>query len=263
MTAPRAKTARMKRTRTVLSLSLASLAFAAACKSNEEPTSSTPNPNAPSSAAATTAIASIAPPKPQGPLASTVHPDLLDPSKASEKAPAVFKAKFTTTKGDFVVEVHRDWAPNGADRFYNLVKMGFFDDTRFFRAIDGFMVQFGISGDPAVAAKWANSNIQDDAVKQSNTRGYVTYAQTGAPNSRSTQVFINYGDNHNLNEQRFAPFGQVTSGMDVVDSLFKGYGEGAPQGRGPSQGLIQTQGNAYLDSKFPKLDGVKQAVIAP
>ena len=255
----------MKRTRPVLTLSLVSLALAAGCSKSEEPTSSTPNPNAPSSAAATAAVAAstVTPPKPQGPLASTVHPDLLDPSKASEKAPAVFKAKFTTSKGDFVVEVHRDWAPNGADRFYNLVKMGFFDDTRFFRAIDGFMVQFGISGDPAVAAKWSNSNIQDDPVKQSNKRGYVTYAQTGAPNSRSTQVFVNYGDNVNLDGQRFAPFGQVTSGMDVVDSLYKGYGEGAPQGRGPSQGLIQSQGNAYLDSKFEKLDRITKAVIAP
>jgi peptidyl-prolyl cis-trans isomerase A (cyclophilin A) len=186
-----------------------------------------------------------------------VHPDLLDPSKANEKAPAVFKAKFTTTKGDFVIEVHRDWAPNGADRFYNLVKMGFFDDTRFFRAIDGFMVQFGISGDPAVSSKWQSQSIQDDPVKQSNKRGYVTFAQTSAPNSRSTQVFVNYGDNSRLDGQRFAPLGQVTTGMDVADSFFKGYGES------PSQPLIQSQGNAYLDSKFDKLDRIKQAVIAP
>jgi peptidyl-prolyl cis-trans isomerase A (cyclophilin A) len=250
----------MKRTTTLL---MAALALAA-CKTTDEPSTSTSSSSTANTANAAAAATSAAtPPKPQGPLASTVHPDLLDPSKASEKAPAVFKAKFTSTKGDFVIEVHRDWAPNGADRFYNLVKMGFFDDTRFFRAIDGFMVQFGISGDPAVASKWSNSNIQDDPVKQSNKKGFVTYAQTGAPNSRSTQVFINYGDNGNLDGQRFAPFGQVVTGTDIVDSLYKGYGEGAPQGRGPSQGQIQSQGNAYLDAKFPKLDGIKQAVIVP
>ena len=192
-----------------------------------------------------------------------MHPDLLDPSKFTATAPAVFKAQFTTTKGDFVVEVHRDWAPNGADRFYNLVKSGYFDDTRFFRAVDGFMVQFGISGDPAVNDKWHVSNIQDDAVKQSNKRGFMTFAQTGAPNSRSTQIFINYGDNSRLDATRFAPFGQVTKGMDIVDSLYKGYGEGAPVGKGPNQGLIQSKGNAYLDSQFPLLDGVKTAVILP
>ena len=158
--------------------------------------------------------------------------------------------------------MHRDWSPNGADRFYNLVKMGFYDDVRFFRAIDGFMVQFGISGDPAVSSKWSSSNIQDDpAGKQSNKRGYVTFAKTGAPNSRSTQVFVNYGDNSRLDSGGFTPFGQVTQGMDVVDSLYKGYGEGAPSGRGPDQGAVQGRGNAYLDSAFPKLDGVKHAEI--
>src|SRR5580700_1608548 len=140
------------------------------------------------------------PPQPGGkepPRGPGPKPSLLNPASLRAKAPDDFKAQFTTTKGDFVVEVHRDWAPNGADRFYNLVKSGFFDDTRFFRAIDGFMVQFGISGDPAVASKWHVSNIQDDAVKQSNKKGFVTFAQTNAPNSRSTQVFINYGDNGN------------------------------------------------------------------
>jgi peptidyl-prolyl cis-trans isomerase A (cyclophilin A) len=248
-------------TRSTPALLLAALALAA-CKTNDEPTSS-PSTSGATSAATIPAAASAAAPKPQGPLASTVHPDLLDPSKANAKAPDVFKAKFSSTKGDFVIEVHREWAPNGADRFYNLVKVGFFDDTRFFRAIDGFMVQFGISGDPAVAAKWSNQNIQDDTVKGSNKRTFVTFAQTGMPNSRSTQVFINYADNVSLDGQRFAPFGQVVSGMDVVDSLYKGYGEGAPGGRGPSQGLIQSQGNAYLDSKFPKLDGIKQATVLP
>jgi peptidyl-prolyl cis-trans isomerase A (cyclophilin A) len=223
----------------------------------------------PQAAASTLAPPPVAPPPPPPPaaaaasaaLAGTLHPALLDPSRASEKAPDAFKAKFTTTKGDFVIAVHRDWSPNGADRFYNLVKLGFFDDTRFFRAISGFMVQFGISGDPAVAAKWQNANIPDDAVVQSNKTGFVTFAQTSLPNSRSTQVFINYGNNVNLDAMRFAPFGQVTEGMNVVESLFTGYGEGAPGGAGPSQGRIQAQGNAYLDQSFPKLDAIKHAEI--
>jgi peptidyl-prolyl cis-trans isomerase A (cyclophilin A) len=189
-----------------------------------------------------------------------VHPDLLDPSKAKDRAPDVFQAKFVTTKGDFVVEVHRDWAPNGADRFFNLVKMGFYDDTRFFRAIDGFMVQFGISGDPAVNARWQNAGIVDDPSKQSNKRGYVTFAQRGMPGTRTTQIFINYKDNANL-DPTFPAFGQVVQGMDVVDAVYKGYGEGAPRGAGPDQGRIQSQGNTYLDANFPQLDGVKQARI--
>lgn len=190
-----------------------------------------------------------------------VHPLLLDPANAKETAPNVFKAKFTTTKGDFVIEVHRDWSPNGADRFYNLVKLGFYDDTRFFRAVDGFMVQFGISGDPAVSSKWQEHGIPDDPVKHSNTRGTVTFAQKGTPGSRTTQIFINSVDNARLDPSRFAPFGEVVQGMEVVDSLFKGYGEGAPMGMGPDQGHIQAEGNAYLDAKFPKLDGVKKAEI--
>jgi peptidyl-prolyl cis-trans isomerase A (cyclophilin A) len=230
------------------------------CAKNDEPASTT------SSSGGTPAAAvsgSVATPKPQGPLASIAHPDLLDPLKAQTKAPDTFNATFTTTKGDFVVQVHRDWAPNGADRFYNLVKSGFFDDTRFFRAVDGFMVQFGISGDPAVSGRWKDANIQDDPVKGSNKRGFVTFAQTSAPNSRSTQVFVNYGDNSRLDGMRFAPFGEVVKGMDVVDSLYKGYGEGAPGGHGPNQMLIQSQGNAYLDQSFPKLDAVKHAEITP
>jgi peptidyl-prolyl cis-trans isomerase A (cyclophilin A) len=257
-------------TKVIAPVALTFLALAGCSKSDE----STPTSASTSAAATTSAVVNAmsagpgstatAPPAPvaAGPLASTVHPDLLDPSKAKEKAPAVFKAKFTTTKGDFVIEVHRDWAPNGADRFYNLVKMGFFDDTRFFRAVENFMVQFGITGDPTVNAKWSNANIEDDPVKQSNTRGFVTFAQSNMPNSRSTQVFINYSDaNARLDGMRFAPFGKVVEGMDIVDSLYKGYGEGAPMGAGPDQGRIQAQGNAYLDGKFPKLDGTKHAEI--
>ena len=228
-----------------------------ACAKNDEPasTSSSSAGGASTAAAATPTAAAPTPAKPSGPLASTVHPDLLDPSKLTAKAPDLFQAKFTSTKGEFVIEVHRDWAPNAADRFYNLVKGGFFDDTRFFRVVDGFMVQFGISGDPAVASKWNSANIPDDPVKQSNKPGFVTFAQTNSPNSRSTQVFINYGDNARLDATRFAPFGQVIKGMDAVNGIYKGYGES------PNQALIQSQGNAYLDSKYPKLDGTTHAEI--
>jgi peptidyl-prolyl cis-trans isomerase A (cyclophilin A) len=185
---------------------------------------------------------------------------LYDPASLNEKAPATFKAKFDTSKGPFVVEVKRDWAPNGADRFYNLVKNGFYDNTRFFRVIPGFMVQYGINGDPKVAAAWRDANIKDDPVKQSNARGMMTFATAG-PNTRTTQVFINFGKNDFLDGQGFSPVGKVVSGMDVVDSLYGGYGEGAPNGNGPNQGLIQQQGNAYLEQQFPKLDYVKKATI--
>ena len=189
------------------------------------------------------------------------NPALLDPSLAKEKAPDKFKAKFTTTKGDFVIEVTRDWAPQGADRFYNLVKIGYFDDVAFFRNIQGFMVQFGINGDPKVNEKWTKANIKADPVKKSNTRGYVTYAQGGSPNSRTTQMFINFGDNSQLDGMSFSPFGRVVEGMDVVDKLYNGYGEGAPRGRGPDQGRIQEEGNAYLKKSYPKLDYVEKAEI--
>jgi|HubBroStandDraft_2_1064218.scaffolds.fasta_scaffold12194_5 peptidyl-prolyl cis-trans isomerase A (cyclophilin A) len=217
---------------------------------------STPLSAMPAGPAAPPASAEPPPaPTSAGPLASVVHPALLDVANAKEQAPEVFKAKFTTAKGDFVIEVHRDWAPNGADRFYNLVKSGFFDDTRFFRNVPKFMVQFGISGDPKVAAVWQNANIQDDPVKQSNKLGFVTFAQTSMPNSRSTQVFINTADNTRLDPAKFAPFGQVIKGMTVVEALYNGYGES------PNQGLIQSRGNAYLDAQFPLLDGTKHAEI--
>jgi peptidyl-prolyl cis-trans isomerase A (cyclophilin A) len=186
--------------------------------------------------------------------------DLSDPASLNEKAPAVYQAKFDTSKGSFVIEVHRDWAPNGADRFYNLVKNGFYNDVRFFRVLDGFMAQFGINGDPSLSAVWRDANIKDDPVKASNARGTVTFATAG-PNTRTTQVFINFGDNAGLDGQGFSPFGKVVSGMDVVDALYGGYGEGAPRGGGPDQGRVQSQGNAYLTKSFPKLDYVKTATI--
>ena len=188
--------------------------------------------------------------------------DLTNPASLNEKAPAVYKVKFDTSKGVFVVEVHRDWAPNGADRFYNLVKNGFYDDARFFRVISGFMVQFGISGDSKVAAVWRDANIKDDPVKESNKRGNITFATAG-PNTRTTQVFINFGDNAGLDDQGFASFGKVLSGMEVVDALYAEYGEGAPRGQGPDQGLVQQRGNAYLEKSFPKLDFIRKATIEP
>jgi peptidyl-prolyl cis-trans isomerase A (cyclophilin A) len=178
----------------------------------------------------------------------------------TERAPATYKVKFETTKGDVTVEVHRHWAPKGADRFYNLVKSGFYDNVRFFRVLSGFMAQFGINGDPALMAKWRNTPITDDPVKQHNTRGTVTFATAG-PNTRTTQMFINYGDNGQLDGMGFAPIGKVTSGMNVVDKLYSGYGEGAPRGAGPDQQRMQTEGNAYLTKSFPKLDYIKKAAI--
>ena len=183
-----------------------------------------------------------------------------DPSSLKEKAPATYKAKFDTSKGTFVIEVHRAWAPNGADRFYNLVKSGYYNDVRFFRVIKGFMVQFGISGNPDLNAVWREARIPDDDVTESNQRGYVSFA-TGGPNTRTTQVFINFGNNSGLDGQGFSPFGQVVSGMNVVDALYGGYGEGAPRGNGPDQGRLQGRGNAYLNADFPKLDYIEKATI--
>jgi len=187
---------------------------------------------------------------------------LSNPASLTEKAPATYKVKFDTSKGVFVLLVNRDWAPNGADRFYNLVKNGYYDNVRFFRVISGFMVQFGINGDAKLNPGWRNAKIPDDQVKQSNKRGNITFATSG-PNSRTTQVFINFKDNTGLDGQGFAPFGSVLSGMNVVDQLYAGYGEGAPNGRGPDQMRTQAEGNAYLQKEFPQLDFVKKATIEP
>ena len=188
-------------------------------------------------------------------LAQAPKPSLTNPASLSEKAPAMFNAKFDTSAGTFVIQVHRDWAPIGADRFYNLVKNGFYDDCRFFRVVPNFMVQFGINGDPAVQRNWKDASIKDESVKESNAPGYITFAKSSLPNSRTTQVFINFKDNSGLNGQGFAPFGKVTMGMDVVNKIYSGYGEQ------PDQGQIQAQGNAYLGKSFPKLDYIKKATI--
>lgn len=209
--------------------------------------------------AAPPAAAQPAPPPPTRPAVGA----LVDPASAVAKAPEDFKVRFVTTSGDFIVEVHRGWAPNGADRFYNLVKIGFFDGAAFFRNLSDFMVQFGISGDPAISAKWRGAAIPDDPpAGQSNHRGALTFATAG-PNSRTTQLFVNFGDNEQLDSKGFTPIGQVVEGMENLRALYNGYGEGAPSGSGPNQGRVQMEGNAYLQKEFPLLDYVKTAAFEP
>ncbi len=178
----------------------------------------------------------------------------------NEPVPDSYRVRFETSKGDFVVEVVKSWAPNGAERFYRLVRNGFYDDARFFRVVRDFVVQFGINGNPRIEELWRNLTMADDAVKQSKVRGTITFATSG-PNTRTTQVFINLSDNKRLDKSGFAPFGKVVEGMDVVGQFYKFYGDGPPRGEGPDQTLIEQQGNAYLESKFPRLDYIKRARI--
>jgi peptidyl-prolyl cis-trans isomerase A (cyclophilin A) len=182
---------------------------------------------------------------------------LLHPAELTAKAPARFDAVFHTTKGDFTVRVHRAWAPRGADRFYELVRNSFYDGAKVFRVVPGFVVQFGISPDAQVSHAWVNATIPDDPVKAHNARGTVTFASAG-PNSRTTQVFVNLGDNSALDSQGFAPFGEVVSGLDVVDSLYSGYADAPTE----HQGEMMDQGNAYLDKAWPKLDSIETATVS-
>jgi len=179
---------------------------------------------------------------------------LLQPDSMKEQAPDVFAAEFETTRGSFTIKVTRAWAPLGVDRFYNLVKHGYFTDAAFFRVVPGFIIQFGLSADPAVNRVWHGARIKDDPVTQSNKPGYITFATAG-PHTRTTQLFINFGTNTFLDSQGFAPFGQVTSGMDVVQKLHSGYGER------PDQALITSQGKAYLEKNFPNIDRIQSAKI--
>ena len=199
------------------------------------------------------------PPQPSG---AGTDLDIRNPASAAfrAQAPDSFRARFETAKGVFVIAVHRAWAPRGADRFYNLVRSGYYDGVRFFRVLPGFMAQFGIHGDPAVSVAWREQRIADDPVGRTNGRGMVSFATAG-PGTRTTQVFINFANNDRLDAMGFAPFGEVVAGMDVVDALYAGYGEGAPRGRGPDQGRMQAEGNAYLERAFPQLDVVKIARI--
>jgi peptidyl-prolyl cis-trans isomerase A (cyclophilin A) len=233
------------RKRTLLILSITALGLAAIAAS--------PSPQAGSAAKTNSATAKTT-------AGSTGS--LLNPSSLKLQAPAVFDAKIVTTKGDFVIEVTRSWAPHGADRFYNLVKYHFFDNAAFFRVVPGFVVQFGISARPDVTRAWRNTNITDDPVMQSNARGTVTFATAG-PNTRTTQIFINLGENSRLDNEGFSPFGKVISGMQVVDALYSDYGDGPPGGHGPDQDLIQSQGKPYLDRVFPQLDSIKATVVVP
>jgi peptidyl-prolyl cis-trans isomerase A (cyclophilin A) len=194
--------------------------------------------------------------------ATSYDPALLQPATLRAKAPAEYEVKFVTTAGEFTIKVTRAWAPNGADRFYNLVRHHFYDGAAFFRVLPGFMAQFGLSAYPEVSKVWENATIKDDPIVQSNHRGFVSFATAGA-NTRTTQVFINYGNNESLDKIGFSAFAVVSDGMEVVDKLYNGYGEGAPDGHGPDQGLIGSRGRAYLEKSFPKLDTIRSATLVP
>jgi len=234
---------------------LASLCMLAGLNAAAQTSGQTPakKPAAPSKAPARKAPAAA-----KGPF----DPALLQPATLKTMAPAEFDVQFVTTAGEFTMHVTRAWAPNGADRFYNLVRHHFYDGAAFFRVLPGFMAQFGLSAYPQVSRAWENANIKDDKVTQSNKRGYVSFAMAG-PNTRTTQIFINFGNNGNLDSSGFAPFGMVTVGMDTVDKLYSGYGEGAPDGRGPRQDLVGNQGHTYLEKNFPNLDKIATASIVP
>jgi peptidyl-prolyl cis-trans isomerase A (cyclophilin A) len=243
------------RNQLTLTLTVAACALLIGCSSSNESKKKAEETQAPAAAAPTPET-----PKASEPTAAPTPP-APEPKKTvsaglPEKAPDVFKVNLDTSKGPVVMECHKAWAPRGVEHFYDLVKIHFFDDVRFFRVIRGFMAQFGMNGTPATNATWAAANILDDPpTGHHNTRGMVSYGQTGMPNSRSTQLFINFGDNSQLDAQGFPPVCEVTSGMEAVDQFYSGYGEA------PNQGLIGAQGNAYLNSQFPRLDYIKKATI--
>lgn len=234
------------RNRLFASLAVLAVLGAAACDKKSVPAASSPEP---SSAPAAAPAASAVP-------AAAANPALLSPEKAAEKAPEVFKAKFSTTKGDMVVEVHREWSPNGADRFYNLVKIGYYDGIPFFRVINGFMAQVGIHVDPNVNARWRGANIPDDKPTLPNKPGTVCFAM-GGPNTRTTQIFFSVGDNSFLDGQGFSAFGKVIEGGAVIPELYNGYGDSAVD-----QMRFQMEGGAYAKT-FPKLDYIKTARLVP
>lgn len=223
------------------------------CDNNRQ-TSSGPEPSA-MAPARSAAPASAPAPIP----AAAANPALLSPEKAKERAPETFRVRLDTTKGPMTLEITRAWSPNGADRFYNMAKLGFLQDVAIFRVIDGFMMQTGIHGDPTVSAKWREARIPDDPPAGiSNKRGMVSFATAG-PDSRTTQFFFSFGDNSFLDGGGFTPFAKVVEGELVLDKIYRGYGESPPKGRGPDQGRVQLEGNAYLKSEFPNLDYIKSA----
>lgn len=188
------------------------------------------------------------------------YPDVYYPGRLMAQAPAEYRVRLQTSAGDVVVQVYREWAPLGADRFYNLVRNGYYDDTRIFRVVEGFMAQFGISGDPTLEYQWRNSTIRDDPVRTTNSRGRVTFAKSGR-DSRINQIFVNLADNPDLDAQGFAPLGEVVQGMEVVDAFHAGYGDGPPVGDGPYQRRVAAEGNAYLDAEFPELTRILRAEV--
>jgi peptidyl-prolyl cis-trans isomerase A (cyclophilin A) len=241
-------------------LAAALVAALAACSAPAPTPSPSPSPTTAATLAPRPSASPAASPGPAASAAPSAAPAggraaLLDPSKATAKAPASYRARFTTTRGVFVVAVTRAWAPLGADRFYNLVQAGFFDGARFFRVVPRFVVQFGLGGDPRANAAWESARIADDPVKQTNARGRITFATAG-PGTRTTQLFINLADNPRLDQMGFSPFGEVSGeGMQVVSAIYPGYGEL------PDQGRITAEGNVYLEAQFPRLDYVKKAEI--
>ena len=241
------------------------LLLASAC-AKDEPSGPTPSATTASSVAKPPPNPSAQPSavksaKPSLPGVRDGNDPLYHPEKATLTAPDKFRVEFVTSKGNFTIEVTRAWSPHGADRFYNLVQLGFYDDSRFYRAIDDFMVQFGIHADPAVNGAWYNAFIEDDPVVESNRRTYVAFAHAGK-NTRTTQIFVSYVDKQRrLDKEGFSPFGKVVDGMKVVDALYKGYGELAPKGKGPSASRYQREGELYLQVEFPKLDIIKTARV--
>lgn len=190
------------------------------------------------------------------------------PAAPAGPMPDVFKVKFETSKGDFVAEFTKEWSPAGVERVWDLVNAKYYDNVRFFRVLDGFMAQFGMHGDPTTNAEWEKKGLPSEEVKQSNTPGMISFAMAGGPprprwtnQTRTTQLFINYGNNTRLDDMGFAPVGKVVEGFDVVQKLYAGYGEGAPNGRGPNQQMMGQMGNSYLEEAFPQLDYIKTARI--
>lgn len=192
--------------------------------------------------------------------ADSIPAGLVQPRRANETAPESYRALFETTEGEFTIQVHRDWAPRASDRFYNLLRVGYYDGVYVHRVVPGRVAQFGIHPDPRINYVWQQAVIQDDPVRESNDRGKVSFAKSG-PNSRTSQVFINLRDNPGLDDQGFAPFGEVVDGMVVVDSLYSGYGDGPPRGEGPYPAQGAAEGNAYFEREFPELDQILDARI--
>ena len=234
-----------------LIIGVLALFFLTSCSSAEKKNIADPQNNSETQAAQQAAPAQAEPAKLKDDAAIAL---LLQPEELTETAPDTFVVDVKTTKGLIKVELHRDWAPNGVDRFYNLVKAGFFSDIALFRMVKGFVVQFGIHGSPLVSSVWRDANIIDDPVKETNARGTIVFATAG-PNTRTTQLFINLADNRRLDQMGFAPIGKIVAGMDIVDALNYEYAER------PNQGKIQMNGNAYLKESFPNLDYIESMTI--